>query len=103
MKVWLRDHPEHIPEDAHPDTTNSRTVARALVRAGWTPDETDHEFRLFPPHPREGGGPPPPDDDAETAGFFELEAQLRDFLAHNLQTLRLNGKSLRLYVDQTRR
>lgn len=102
MKAWLRDHPEHILEDAHPDTTNSRRVARALIRAGWAPDETEDEFRLFLPDARRVDGSSP-SDDPETTSFFELEAQLRDFLAHNLQALRVGGKTLRLYVNQSQR
>src|SRR5262249_21583555 len=35
--------------------------------------------------------------------FFTLEYQLRDFLASNLTTVRINGKRLRLYVDPTGR
>ena len=38
-----------------------------------------------------------PDSDRETV--FELEWQLRDFIAHNIETLRVDGKALRLYVD----
>ena len=37
------------------------------------------------------------DSDRETV--FELEWQLRDFIAHNIETLRIDGKALRLYVD----
>ena len=39
-----------------------------------------------------------PDSDRETV--FELEWQLRDFIAHNIETLRVDGKALRLYVDE---
>ncbi|SDB74249.1 Protein of unknown function DUF91 [Belnapia rosea] len=107
MKAWLRQHPDHIPPDTPVDTTNSRTIARALIRIGWQPVQTEDEFRLFPPDvpttSRPEGGV---DVEGTAAGdplAFELEAQLRDFLAHNLHTIRLNGRSLRLYVDQAQR
>jgi len=40
-------------------------------------------------------------EDSDT--FFELEYQLRDFIAHNLGNINLNGKKLSLYIDENGR
>jgi len=36
----------------------------------------------------------------ETDIYFELEFQLRDFIAHNLNSINLNGKRLSLFIDE---
>lgn len=35
--------------------------------------------------------------------YFTLEYQLRDFLAANIETIKVNGRNLKLYVDPTGR
>ena len=107
MKAWLRQHPRPHPAgyprrydelESHCARTDPDRVAARTDRG---------EFRSLPPdvpttsRPEDGV-----DMEGAAAGdplAFELEAQLRDFLAHNLHTIRLNGRSLRLYVDQAQR
>ena len=49
------------------------------------------------------GGPEADAGDLDQAPSFGLEAQLRDFLAHNLQTVRINGRFLHLFADEAGR
>jgi hypothetical protein len=74
---------------------------------GWRIQETDTEVRLIPPGISDSlveidtilGDS---DDEAEedVAPVFTLEHQLRDFLAENIHTVSVNGKRLKLIVDQ---
>lgn len=110
MKEWLRQHPDQIPEGLDPDTQNSVQLRNALRRQGWQVEETDTEFRLFPPSssvPDDaidsmlGGEEIAPDEDQIAS--FALEYQLRDFLSQNLGTQKIKGQRLTLYKDQNGR
>ena len=107
MKEWCR---QNIGEAPQFDVkTTSQQLRRAFTRMGWVTEETETQVLIL--HP---GTPKTalqaienedfdledqdtPDSDRETV--FELEWQLRDFIAHNIESHRLDGKSLRLYVD----
>ena len=108
MKDWCRQHPDEAPP-LNPNDTNSQALRRGFARMGWTIEETDTQVLILRP-----GTPKStveiienenlaldeqdtPDNDRETV--FELEWQLRDFIAHNIETLRIDGKALHLYVD----
>ncbi|RMT12421.1 putative nuclease of the RecB family [Pseudomonas amygdali pv. mori] len=108
MKEWCRQFPEDAPP-LNPNTTNSQALRRGFAKMGWVTETTETQVLIFRP------GTPKhtvlaienedlaldeqdtPDTDRETV--FELEWQLRDFIAHNIETLRVDGKALRLYVD----
>ncbi|MBJ2280197.1 DUF91 domain-containing protein [Pseudomonas sp. MF6767] len=108
MKEWCRQFPDEAPP-LNPNTTNSQALRRGFARMGWTVEETETQVLMLAP------GTPKnvveaienedlaledqdtQDSDRETV--FELEWQLRDFIAHNIETLRVDGKALRLYVD----
>ncbi len=93
----------------NPNTTNSQALRRGFAKMGWVIETTETQVLILRP------GTPKntvqvieseelaldeqdtPDSDRETV--FELEWQLRDFIAHNIETLRVDGKALRLYVD----
>jgi hypothetical protein len=106
MKEWLRRNPSHLPTPGDASSKTSRQLLGLLRRQGWRIEELEDEVRLFVP----GTAPTPavqavlgesePDEDiAEAALAFGLEAQLRDFLAHNIRSIRVGGRSLRLYSD----
>lgn len=107
MKEWCRQNPDEAPP-IDPNT-NSQQLRRAFIKLGWVTEETDTQVLvLHPGTPKttieaienedlalDGGDTP--DSDRETV--FELEWQLRDFISHNIESLKLEGKPLRLYVD----
>lgn len=110
MKQWLRQHPEHIPEEMHPDHYTSHQIREGLRRAGWQVQEGADEVRFIPPATLGAASESVPNalrqDDAledeteeleETA--FHLEAQLRDFIADNLGAIDFGGPQLSLYAD----
>ncbi|MDY0885410.1 endonuclease NucS domain-containing protein [Dongia soli] len=93
--------------------TASHQLRAALKRKGWTMQETPSEIRLIKPGAASdiakveevlGGseeGDFEPAEPPEAA--FTLEYQLRDFLAANLEAVKVKDKRLRLYVDSTGR
>ncbi|KWS99679.1 nuclease [Pseudomonas syringae pv. broussonetiae] len=107
MKEWCRQNPDEAPP-IDPNT-NSQQLRRAFTRMGWVTEETDTQVLvLYPGTPKtavqaiendelEFDEQDTPDSDRETV--FELEWQLRDFISHNIETLKLEGKPLRLFVD----
>lgn len=107
MKEWCRQNPNEAPP-IDPNT-NSQQLRRAFIRMGWVTEETETQVLvLHPGTPKTAiqsieeedlalGDEDTPDSDRETV--FELEWQLRDFISHNIESLKLEGKSLRLYVD----
>jgi hypothetical protein len=116
MKEWLRQHPEHLPPGLDATNSTSHQLRAGLRKRGWSVAETANEVRLMMPGMQAGEavidavlGEEPEDaveDTNETSGAdatFGLEYQLRDFLAQNIESIDLNGKRLRLYVDQTGR
>jgi hypothetical protein len=110
LKEWLRQHPAENPTGLDPSSNTSHQLRSALRRAGWTMQETPSEIRLIRPASgmNEGiinqvlGSEEGSEDDTAQP-FFSLEYQLRDFLASNLNTVSINGKRLRLFVDPTER
>lgn len=111
MKAWCRDHLEEAPP-MNPNETNSQQLRGGFKRLGWQIDETDTQVRLYRPGVsvdqalvdetlgNDDSASWGDDYSAETREtVFELEYQLRDFLAHNLDAIGVNGKRLRLYVD----
>ena len=92
MKMWLR---KHMPDAAiDVDAKHSRYIARWLLQQGWTKNETSTEYRLYPP-----GSTPievvdddddKPEVDPPAADCsFKMEAELRNFLAFNLATIKI--------------
>jgi endonuclease len=114
MKEWLRQHPDQVPPGLT-SRSNSRHLGRSLRRAGWSVQETYSEIRFVPPgiaidavavETVLGDGDEPDDEldgDDNGSAFFGLEHQLRDFIAQNIGTIRVNGKRLRLYTDASNR
>lgn len=107
LKEWLRQNPDVLP-GIDPSSSNSHQLRSALRRAGWSMQETPTEVRLIKPGANSGsemvnevlGSTDSNDADSEAgAPYFSLEYQLRDFLASNLNTISINGRRLRLYVD----
>jgi len=112
MKQWLRQHPDQVPPGLDATASTSHQLRGALKRSGWSIGENDSEVRLVPPG--SGvldanvsavlGGEPDAEDEAEEQNpRFGLEYQLRDFLAQNIQTIDVDGKRLRLFVDPSGR
>ena len=107
MKEWCRQNPNEAPP-IDPNT-NSQQLRRAFIRMGWVTEKTETQVLvLHPGTPKTAiqsiededlalGDEDTPDSDRETV--FELEWQLRDFISHNIESLKLEGKSLRLDVD----
>lgn len=110
LKEWLRQHRDEISPDLDPNFSTSHQLRSALVRRGWTMQDTPTEIRLIKPGANipseivdEVLGTESAAQDDVSAPYFSLEYQLRDFLASNLSTVAINGKRLRLYVDPTGR
>ncbi len=108
MKNWCRANPTEAPP-LNPNEANSQALRRGFERLGWTVEETDTQIRFFKPGTTQSAlevlGETDPDLDqldtpeGERETVFELEYQLRDFIAHNIESLKVDGKSLLLYVD----
>ncbi len=107
MKEWCRQNTDEAPP-IDPNT-NSQQLRRAFTRMGWVTKETETQVLILHPGTPKAAiqaiededlaleDQDTPDSDRETV--FELEWQLRDFISHNLESLKLEGKPLRLYVD----
>ena len=112
LKEYLRQNPDILPE-FDPTSSTSHQLRAALKRKGWTMQETPAEIRLILPGAALDiekieevlGGSEEGDfqlaEGPEAA--FRLEYQLRDFLAANLETVKVSARRLRLYVDPTGR
>ena len=105
MKKWLREHPDQMPADFTPLHKTSHQIRNELKRMGWLVEETDEEVRLMraeiaaDPSATSMLDEASPEMAADDEFAFALEAHLRDFIAHNLATLPLTHKNLRLYTD----
>lgn len=108
MKAYLRDHPDILP-GWDPDNNNSHQLRVALKAKGWNRQDTPTEIRLLSPNislskvievlgETDDGDTGSPE---ESESAFSLEFQLRDFLATNLETIKVAGKLLKIYVDPT--
>jgi hypothetical protein len=109
MKEWLRQHPDYIPAGLDGMTSTSHELRNGLKKMGWSVQVTDTEVRLIMPGGtglestiKEVLGHESEEDD-ELQQAFALEYQLRDFLAQNLGTVRVEGRKLKLFVDATGR
>lgn len=111
MKEWLRQHPDAMPIGLNPTQSTSQQLRNGLKKLGWSVQETNSEFRLFPPGADVAEGPieavlgdeTETEDPQEESAGFGLEYQLRDFIAQNIAAISVAGKKLRLYVDPTGR
>lgn len=106
MKEWLRQHREHLPEGLDPTSSTSHQISSALKRRGWSIDSTDNEVRHIMPNVSNplntdvlGDSEEVDDEPASTS--FALEYQLRDFIAQNIESIPVEGRRLKLYVDPT--
>ena len=103
MKQYLRKNPDLLP-GLDPSNNTSHKLRNALKKKGWAVQETQDEVLLTPPGVTL---PPPvidpPEDEDPPEAEFTLEYQLRDFLAQNLETILVDGKKLRVYVDPSDR
>jgi Endonuclease NucS C-terminal domain len=112
MKQWLRDHPEHLPPGVETTTSTSHQLRSILRKKGWTLKESPNEISLIPPGADMGdvesilGEPEGDEEEATQYGdqiTFNLEYQLRDFIASNMNAIDVGGRRLRLYIDPTGR
>lgn len=113
MKEWLRQHPEEIPMGLDATLSTSHQLRLGLKRKGWTDQDTGTEIRMIPPGTANSaavssvlGGDgdstfDPEEAEAAADASFALEYQLRDFIAQNIESISVNGRRLRLYVDPT--
>jgi len=113
MKEWLRQHQDSVPAGLSATQSTSHQLRNGLRKIGWQVQETDTEVRLIPPGEEVSASEldavlgnadeeeQEPDDGDKQA--FGLEYQLRDFLAENIQTVPVNDKKLKLFVDQAGR
>lgn len=117
MKAWLRDNPEFIPPGYDPTKSTSHQLRLALKRLGWRDVDTGTEIQMIRQDVKAADNPPLSDADSpreeglqevieatqDGEAYFTLEYQLRDFLAANIETIKVNGRNLKLYVDPTGR
>ena len=102
-------HPEHLPPGMDATNSTSHQLQHALRKHGWRVEELRNEVRLvMPGHAADvvvdavlGAGEDETDIDVGVA--FGFEAQLRDFIAHNLKKVAIGGRSLSLFTDPTGR
>ncbi|MFL9824351.1 endonuclease NucS domain-containing protein [Rhodoplanes sp. SY1] len=101
MKDWLRLHPERMPPNlkSNPTDSTSHKIRSELRKLGWIMEETPSEVRMTPPPGIDIGEGGSKDSEENEEPTFSFEYQLRDFIADNLSTININGKSLRLYED----
>jgi endonuclease len=107
MREWCANHPNEMPPGLNIRLVNSHRVRDELRRIGWKAEEHDTQVLMFPPGFIDDGRvqetlgtEDAPDDDEDTRETaFELEAQLQDFIAYNIQPIPINDKRLPLYVD----
>lgn len=110
MKEWLRQNPNSIPQGMDATSSTSRQLLSGLKKSGWSFEESDTEVRLFPPGEEAAKEAWSNDNtdtyesvDSDESHRFGLEKQLRDFLADNIESIKVNKKNLKLFVDQTGR
>ncbi|QPC44636.1 DUF91 domain-containing protein [Kaustia mangrovi] len=118
LKSWLRAHPEEIPPglDPHNNGSTSHMLRNGLRKMGWIMEETATKVLLFRPGVEESldieeylgpqddvGSDAENSEDEEEGLGFQLEEQLRDFLANNLDRVAVDGRRLRLFQDETGR
>ena len=108
MKEWLRGHPQYVPTGFDPIASTSHQLRNGLRKSGWTVQDLGTEVRLIKPGAsvaaiksvigdEDGVNTEATEETQEAA--FGLEFQLRDFIAQNIETIDVQGKRLKLYVD----
>jgi hypothetical protein len=107
MKECCRQNPNEAPPIE--PRTNSQQLRRAFIRMGWATEETETQVLILHPGTPNAAIRTIEDEalafedqdtlDSDRETVFELEWQLRDFISHNIESLTLEGKPLRLYVD----
>lgn len=109
--VCVVNHPSrvHYPENSKPRIANAKYDFLYLVSKGQVVTYNPDEHGLWEIKHDDYGKltisqvlDEEPDEDSEDY-LFPLESHLRDFIAKNVETLRFNGKTLRLFVDDTGR
>lgn len=109
LKEWLRSHPEHLPQGMNTTDNTSHELRAGLKKLGWKMEQTDTQVRLLMPQivsdfsARSISKVEEVLEDEGVLPVFSLEYQLRDFLAGNLSTVLVNGKKLRVFVDEAGR
>ncbi|HEM7873890.1 TPA: DUF91 domain-containing protein [Burkholderia contaminans] len=109
MRAWCANHPDEMPPGLNIKLVNSHRVRDELRRIGWKVEEQSTQVLMFPPgfiddgriQETLGTDDAPDDDEDIRETAFELEAQLQDFIAYNIQSIPINDKRLTLYVDPT--
>jgi hypothetical protein len=107
MKEWRRQHPEHNPSGLDPTQNNSHILRDGLKKRGWRVEELPSEVRLLMPRDDQPqnvidsvlGANTEDDSVAESEAAFEMEYQLRDFIAQNLPTIKVEG-SICMLIQQ---
>lgn len=112
LKSWLRRNPEVLP-GVDPTAMTTHQLRSMLRRNGWRQTEVGDDVLLFQPGLADVetgtiiAAIEAEEDIADNEGdrefAFELEHQLRDFLISNLSSISLNGKRLKLFVDEAGR
>jgi hypothetical protein len=116
MKSWLRENPSVLPGHDPSDHT-SHQLRGLLRRAGWRVEQTPSEEFLYPPElgsealadfVKNVDADPDREDlnslEEEASEIaFELEHQLRDFIASNLPSIQIGSNKLALFVDPSGR
>jgi hypothetical protein len=102
LKSWIRSNRADI------DTSQltSHQIRAMLKREGWGLQMTPTEVILTPPGTVVASmmvGEGDAEEESEAGSYFSLESQLRDFLATNIASITINGKRLRVYVDEAGR
>ncbi len=109
LKDWLRHHPDFVPKGQNATTSTSHQLRAALAKAGWEVRESDEQVVLVKPDAgaqagaldkilgEEAGAREDAERNADL--LFPLERHLRDFMSRHIETLRIQGRRVRLYVD----
>jgi hypothetical protein len=86
MREWLRQNPHPLPPGVNVRDQTSQQLRGLLKRSCWLVEETPTECRMsMPAAAGQSVRVAAPADDPPEDGFgFGMEAQQRDFLAHNL-------------------
>jgi hypothetical protein len=113
MKEWLRQHPDQIPTGMDATMSTSHQLRHGLKKKGWTDQDIGTEVRMIQPGSESAAAissvlgetddlaADVEDLESLAEASFALEYQLRDFIAQNIESIPVNGKRLRLYVDAT--
>lgn len=106
MKQWLRQNPQHLPAGLSASDNTSHELRNGLRNNGWGYQELDDKVLLVKPD-EEGNTSfveelsGKTSETEEHAGILgpglPFESDLRDLIAHRMQTLELNGRRLALF------